>query len=471
MSLSSSIRNEHQTDGDYRPSVTKEDTRAGFIPPSLFWVDVRAAVPVPWGYFFQRRKYSGALGKAKSASRLEGAAGGQGMQRRDSAFDGAKRATAIRFQVGHGVQKSASIRMGGGVEDLMFGAEFDDASGIHYGDAVSDLRNHGKIVRDEKHSEAKLGAELGEQGEDLRLDRDVEGSGGLVGDEQLRMVHDRHGDHDALAHAAGELMRIVAGPSGGIGDGDIVHGIDRALPRLALRHLVVRQHGFRDLVADPHDRIERGHGLLENHGDARAAESTHGVVRKIGETARRAILGEVDFARDVCLSREQAHDGEGCDRFAGAGFADQAQNFTGSDGEVEITDGGQSSCGSNAPRLSSRELYVQVTDVQKREHDVMLAAAGYWPRINGRPFLLLPITTTFVLALLARFSVASMPFHSRSWALMPWATICWKSRTPAASMRLRWASWVSFCRRKFMASDSCSACCLASIAAFRVAGS
>ena len=238
------------------------------------------------------------------------------MQRRNRAFDRAKRLTAIRVQVGDGVQKSASIGMGWGVEYLMFGTQFDDASGIHYGDAVGDLRNHGKIVRDEKHGEAKLGAEFGEQGEYLRLDRDIEGGGGLVGDEQLRVVHDRHGDHDALAHAAGELVRIVAGASCGIGDGDIIHGINGALPRLTLRHMVMRQHGFRDLVPDPHNGIERGHGLLENHRDARAAELAHGVVRKISEIAGRAILGEVDFARDVCLSREQAHDGEGCDRFA-----------------------------------------------------------------------------------------------------------------------------------------------------------
>src|SRR3981081_147460 len=64
----------------------------------------------------------------------------------------------------------------------------------------------------------------------------------------------------------------------------------------------------------------------------------------------------------------------------------------------------------------------------------------YCPRISGSPFLLLPITTTLELALLARFSVASIPFHSSKEGVMPWATICWKSRTPAASMRLRWAS-------------------------------
>jgi hypothetical protein len=161
------------------------------------------------------------------------------------------------------------------------------------------------------------------------------------------------------------------------------------------------------------------------------------VVGEIGKIAGRAVLGEVDFARDARLSREQAHEGEGCDRFAGAGLTDQTQNFAGSDREVEIADGRQGSRGDGGLGLSRKEFYVQAADVEEREHDVMLAAAGYWPRINGRPFLLLPITTTFELGLFARFSVASMPFHSSREGVMPWATICWKSRTPAASMRLR----------------------------------
>jgi hypothetical protein len=43
-----------------------------------------------------------------------------------------------------------------------------------------------------------------------------------------------------------------------------------------------------------------------------------------------------------------------------------------------------------------------------------LAPPSLPPRISGRPFLGFPITTTFAFALLARFSVPSMPFHSKS---------------------------------------------------------
>ena len=57
-----------------------------------------------------------------------------------------------------------------------------------------------------------LALQLGEQVHDLGLHGHVEGGGRLVGDEHLRVQRQRHRDHDALAHAAGELVRVVADP-------------------------------------------------------------------------------------------------------------------------------------------------------------------------------------------------------------------------------------------------------------------
>ena len=46
-----------------------------------------------------------------------------------------------------------------------------------------------------------------EQVEDARAHRHVEHRDGLVGDQQLRLEHERRGDRDALPLAAGELVR------------------------------------------------------------------------------------------------------------------------------------------------------------------------------------------------------------------------------------------------------------------------
>ena len=48
-----------------------------------------------------------------------------------------------------------------------------------------------------------------DQLQDLRLDRHVQGGRGFVRQDELRVARQRYGDHDALAHPAGELVRIV----------------------------------------------------------------------------------------------------------------------------------------------------------------------------------------------------------------------------------------------------------------------
>ena len=75
--------------------------------------------------------------------------------------------------------------------------------------------------------------QLAHQIEDLRLDRDVERGRRLVGDQQLRVAGERHRDHHALAHAARELVRVLAGraaPARGCARAQHLDGA-RAAPR------------------------------------------------------------------------------------------------------------------------------------------------------------------------------------------------------------------------------------------------
>ena len=60
--------------------------------------------------------------------------------------------------------------------------------------------------------------QVAHQVEDLRLDGHVERGGGLVGDQQLGVAGQRHRDHRALPHAAGELVRVVVDPLGRLRD-------------------------------------------------------------------------------------------------------------------------------------------------------------------------------------------------------------------------------------------------------------
>ncbi len=60
----------------------------------------------------------------------------------------------------------------------------------------------------------RLADELVEQHQDVQAHRDVEGRGRLVGDEDVGSRDQHHGDHDPLAHAAGDLVRIELGHPG-----------------------------------------------------------------------------------------------------------------------------------------------------------------------------------------------------------------------------------------------------------------
>ena len=74
----------------------------------------------------------------------------------------------------------------------------------------ADVLDHRQVVRDEQVGEAELLLQVLEQVDDLRLDRHVERRDRLVADDQLRLDRERARDADALALAAGELVRIAA---------------------------------------------------------------------------------------------------------------------------------------------------------------------------------------------------------------------------------------------------------------------
>ncbi len=79
------------------------------------------------------------------------------------------------------------------------------------------LGDDAEVVRDEQYARVMALLQLEHELEDLRLRRHVERRGGFVGDQQHRVEHQRHRDHDALALAARELMRITGHHALGLG--------------------------------------------------------------------------------------------------------------------------------------------------------------------------------------------------------------------------------------------------------------
>ncbi len=82
---------------------------------------------------------------------------------------------------------------------------------VHHRDAVGDVAHHRQVVGDEDVGETRIALlQFLQQVDHLRLDRDIQRRDRLVQDQQVGVAGQGAGDADALALAAGELMRVVA---------------------------------------------------------------------------------------------------------------------------------------------------------------------------------------------------------------------------------------------------------------------
>ena len=84
----------------------------------------------------------------------------------------------------------------------------DDAAGVHDRDPVGETGDYREIVGDPDERGAGLSAKLFHLVDDLALDRNIEGGGRLVGNDELRPVDERNCNGDTLPHAAGKLVWI-----------------------------------------------------------------------------------------------------------------------------------------------------------------------------------------------------------------------------------------------------------------------
>ncbi len=97
--------------------------------------------------------------------------------------------------VGAEASRRAGVGVLGGAEELGGGGLLDEAAVLHDGDAVAGAAaawaTTARSCEMKSMARECWCAQVGEQGEDLGLDGDVERGGGLVGDEQAGAVDER----------------------------------------------------------------------------------------------------------------------------------------------------------------------------------------------------------------------------------------------------------------------------------------
>ncbi len=216
------------------------------------------------------------------------------------------------------------------LEDRMRRPRFDEPPAIHHADPVGDAVDHGEVVGDEQEGHAALLAQVHQQVEHLRLHGKIKRRDGLVGDHQLRFGDQGAGNGDALALAAGKLVRMALGVFGL--QPDALQHVDDAVlhlgpARLAGQHM----QRFGDDTADPLARIERAKRVLEHHLEILAL--AHQFLRLQRE---EVIAVEQDVAGGRLVER---HDEPRERRLAATALAHHAEDLAGIDGERHVVEG------------------------------------------------------------------------------------------------------------------------------------
>ena len=133
------------------------------------------------------------------------------------------------------VEQGRGVGVGGGAVDRVDRADLDDPAEIHHQHPVGDVMHDVQVVADEQVGQA----ELLPSGRSSRFStcashRFVQRGDRLVQDQQAGLQRQGAGDVDALALAAGQLVRVAAGELRRV-EADRASSSSRARPRAAAR--------------------------------------------------------------------------------------------------------------------------------------------------------------------------------------------------------------------------------------------
>ena len=227
-------------------------------------------------------------------------------------------------------QQSPGIGMGRLVEDRLDRPRLHDLAVLHHVDPLGHLSHDVEVVGDEKHCHLELALKLAQEGENLGLDGHVERGSRLVGDQEIRLIGKCHRNHHPLALPAGELMWIGAQARLGVCDADEAQQLQHPDPRGGGVHPPMESKHLGNLLFHRVQRIERGHRLLENHGNLVAPHRLQG--SEIGAQQLTVAPANRPAARMVGEGiGKELQDREGGYRLSGSALADEGNRLGGSD--------------------------------------------------------------------------------------------------------------------------------------------
>ncbi len=245
-------------------------------------------------------------------------------------------ATGARDTFRLGVQQFPRVGALGRLEDPLDGPGFLVLAVAHDTDTVGVSTHQIQVVSDEQHAHAVLITQLGQQGEYLLLDGYIQGGGGFVGHQQLRLVGDGHGDHDPLTLSAGQLVRPGIQQFLGTRQFYLLQQFAAAMASRTTSQALMQAQGLRQLSSNGVQRIERSHRLLKHETDA-VTEKPLPFARR---EPRQIGVAEPSTACDRGVGRQQVERAERGDRLARPRLAHQRQGLATPDVQRQFVDHG-----------------------------------------------------------------------------------------------------------------------------------
>ena len=188
------------------------------------------------------------------------------------------------------------------VEDVVRRPGLHDLAVAHHLHAVAHRGDHAHVVGDQHDRGVQLACSRSRMSS--RICACTVTSSAVVGSSAISRSgphSSRHRDHHALAHAAGQFVRILPHAALRLGDAhQLQHRRSRgARASRAVIFLCVHQH-LGDLRADAHVRRQRGQRVLEDHGDLASRGSRSAA---LGDAPSSSCAAIADAAGGACRCR------------------------------------------------------------------------------------------------------------------------------------------------------------------------
>ena len=180
------------------------------------------------------------------------------------------------------------------------------------------------------------GLNIPEKVQDLRLNGNIQSSGRLIGQKNLRAGSQGDGHDGSLPHSAGKFKGAAPIAFFRHIDAYQIHQLQYPASDSRFCHPgLMSPHCLRDLRPNGHGRMQRGHGVLKDHREQPAPQALHiplgtaGDIRPIRQDGSRL---------DPGISGQELHDGFAQYALAAAGFSHNRQHLAGMEREGQVPD-------------------------------------------------------------------------------------------------------------------------------------